>query len=299
MEKVKRIPVDSGRRLAAREAATSWVLFFRGGRGGGRAPFELVGASPKLRPVTKTQIRRTVRERQRSVRVTRAGRECQLKTTVPTARTTRFVVRMYSGGRLRAIQSGRTNSIRMKRTVSAGRVVAEVAVRWVERKSVNRKNGSRSILQREVKSFRSSTISSRLLWCLILLSDSARLCPFCPFSPVHPVEDNGEYLRAYMPRIKLDTTMIGPAYLVTASPYMTTAQKLATSRKLSHGSWVVHVNSPANLFSGRRKGCEYARTRVTCGGVAARSGDFWCTSMAERSFVCGVTWPMLAGEKVA
>jgi hypothetical protein len=102
-----------------------------------------------------------------------------------------------------------------------------------------------------------------------------------------------------MPRIKLDTTMIGPAYLVTASPYITTAQKLATSRKLSHGSAVVQVNSPASLFRGRRNGCEYASTRVTCGGVAASSGDFWCTRIAERSFVCGVACPMFEGEKVA
>ena len=200
---------------------------------------------------------------------------------------------------MRAIQSGRTNSMRMNSTVSAGRVVADVAVRCVERKSVNCRNGSSSMLQRDVNSLRSSTISSRLLWCLMLLSDSVLLCPFCPFSPVQPVDDSGEYLRAYMPKIKLDTTMIGPAYLVTASPYITTAQKLATSIKLSHGSSVVQVNSPASLFRGSRNGCEYASTRVTCGGVAASSGDFWCTSMAERSFVCGVTCPMLEGEKAA
>jgi hypothetical protein len=102
-----------------------------------------------------------------------------------------------------------------------------------------------------------------------------------------------------MPSINPDTTIMGPAYLVTASPYMTTAQKLATRRKLSHGSPVVHVTSPANLFRGSMKGCEYASTRVICGGVAASRGDFWCTSMAERSFVCGVVWPRLAGEKLA
>jgi hypothetical protein len=94
------------------------------------------------------------------------------------------------------------------------------------------------------------------------LSDSARLWLFCPFSPVHPVDESGEYLRVNMPNIKPDTTMMGPAYLVTTSPYMTVAQNVATKRKLSHGSPVVHVNSPANLFNGRMKGCEYARTRV-------------------------------------
>lgn len=189
--------------------------------------------------------------------------------------------------------------MRINRTVSAGRVVAEVAVLWVERKSVNRRNGSRRILQRDVKSFRLSTISSRLLWCLILLSDSTRLCAFCPFSPVHPVDDSGEYRRVYMPKIRPDTIMTGPPYLVTTSPYITTAQKLATRRKLSHGSPVVHVRSPANLFRGMMKGCEYASTRVICGGVAASNGDFWCTSIAERSFVCGVCVLMVEGEKVA
>lgn len=103
----------------------------------------------------------------------------------------------------------------------------------------------------------------------------------------------------YIPKIKPDTTMMGPAYLVTASPYITTAQKLATNRKLSHGSPVVHVSSPANLFKGSINGCEYASTRVICGGVAASNGDFWCTSIADRSFVCGVAWPRFVGEKVA
>jgi len=143
----------------------------------------------------------------------------------------------------------------MNKTVRAGRVVAEVAVLWVERKSVKRKKGSSRMLQREVNNFKLSTISSRLLWWVLLPSDSIRLCPFC-FSPVHPVDDSGEYLRVYMPSIKPDTTMMGPAYLVTASPYMTRAQKLATRRKLSHGSPVVHVTRPANLFKGRMKGCE-------------------------------------------
>jgi hypothetical protein len=88
----------------------------------------LIGASPKSSPVRNTHVRRTEDDLHRSVRVTRAGRECQLRITVPTARTTRLVVRMYNGGRVRAIHSGNTKSIRMNSTVSAGRVVAEVAV---------------------------------------------------------------------------------------------------------------------------------------------------------------------------
>lgn len=175
---------------------------------------------------------------------------------------------------MRRIHNGMASRIRMKSMVSAGRVVADVAVRCVERKSVKRRKGSRRILQREVKSLRLSTISSKLLWCLMLVSDSSLLCPLCPFSPVHPVDDSGEYLLVYMPNMRPNTTMSGPAYLVAASPYRTMAQKLATTRKLSHGSPVVHVRSPANLFSGIMNGCEYANTLVICGGVAASSGDF-------------------------
>lgn len=189
--------------------------------------------------------------------------------------------------------------MRMNKTVRAGRVVADVAVLWVERKSVRRRKGSKRMLHREVNSFRPSTISSKLLWCLMSLSESAFRWPFCPFSPVHPVEESGEYLRVYMPSIKPDTTMIGPAYLVTTSPYMTIAQKLATKRKLSHGSPDVHVSSPTSLFSGRMNGWEYASTRVICGGVAASRGDFWWTNIAERSLVWGVDWPRVAGVKVA
>jgi hypothetical protein len=164
---------------------------------------------------------------------------------------------------VRTIHIGKTNRIRINKVVRAGRVVADVAVLWVDRKSVNRRKGSSKMLHREVNSFRVSTMSSKLLWCLMLLSDSARLCPFCPFSPVHPVDDSGEYLREYMPIMSPMTTMIGPAYRVTASPYSTIAQKLATRRKLSQASPVVHVKSPASLFNGRRNGCEYASTRVT------------------------------------
>jgi hypothetical protein len=51
-------------------------------------------------------------------------------------------------------------------------------------------------------------------------------------------------------------------------------QKLATKRKLSHGSPVVHVTSPASAFKGRMNGCEYAKARVICGGVETSSGDF-------------------------
>ena len=197
------------------------------------------------------------------------------------------------------IQRGRTNKIRIKRRVSAGRVVADVAVRCVERKSVRRRKGSSRMLHLEVNSFSASTISSKLLWCFRLLSEIALEWPLGPFSPVKEVDDSGEYLRVYMPKIKPITTMTGPAYRVIASPYKTTAQNAATRRKLSHGSPVVHVTNPTNLLNGSRNGCEYASTRVICGGVAASRGDFWCTNMAERTLLWGVAWPRVEGEKAA
>lgn len=59
-------------------------------------------------------------------------------------------------------------------------------------------------------------------------------------------------------------------------------QKAATNRKLSQGSPVVHDRSPTSLFKGTINGCEYAKALVTCGGVASKSGDFWCTRIVER-----------------
>jgi hypothetical protein len=172
---------------------------------------------------------RTKRDRQSTVRVTRAGRECQLSTTVPKKSTMRFVLRIYRGGSVRRIQMGVTSKMRMKRVVRAGLVVAEVAVRWVDRKSVNPRKGSRRMLHLEVKSFRVSTISSRLLCCRII-SESARLCPFWPFSPVVAVEESGEYLLEYMPKMTPITNTSGPAHRKTISPYRIVAQKAATIR---------------------------------------------------------------------
>jgi hypothetical protein len=206
---------------------------------------------------------------------------------------------IYSGGNVKMIHTGVTNSIRMNNVVKAGLVLADVAVLCVERKSVKRNIGSSNILQRDVNSLRVSTISSRLLWCRVLPSDSARLCPFCPFSPVHPVDDSGEYRRAYMPNMRPNTTTNGPAERMTASPYIVIAQNAATSKKLSQGSPVVHVSRPTILLRGRRKGCEYANTRVICGGVATSSGDFWCTRIVERSFVCVLDCPRGVGVKAA
>lgn len=75
------------------------------------------------------QTRRIVRDRQRIALDTRAGRECQLKEMVPIASTTRCVVITYNGGSVNMNQTGEISNMRMKSAVSAGRVVAEVAVR--------------------------------------------------------------------------------------------------------------------------------------------------------------------------
>jgi hypothetical protein len=87
------------------------------------------------------------------------------------------------------------------------------------------------------------------------------------------------------------------------SPYSTAAQKPHSSRKLSHGSSVVHVSSPRSLFSGSINGWLYASARVTCGGVASRSGDFWCTRIVLLLFAAdvlvGVVELRVAGEKAA
>jgi hypothetical protein len=143
----------------------------------------------------------------------------------------------------------------MNSSVRAGLVVADVAVRCVERKSVMVRNGSKRMLHLDVKIFNTSTISSRLLCCRIS-SDSPLLCPFCPFSPVVAVDERGEYLLEYMPRIKKVTNTKGPANRNTTSPYRVIAQNAATIKKLSHGSVCVHDNNPANLLSGTMKGCE-------------------------------------------
>jgi len=116
-------------------------------------------------------------------------------------------------------------------------------------------------------------------------SEGSRLCPLgsC-LSPVVDVDESGEYRLEYMPRMSRTTTIIGPAYRSMSLPYSVVPQNAATSRKDSQGSSVLHDNSPASLFSGRRNGCEYASARVICGGVATSRGDFLCTIMVERCF---------------
>ena len=116
------------------------------------------------------------------------------------------------------IQNGVTSKMRMKRVVSAGRVVAEVAVRWVERKSVMIRNGSSSMLHLPVSSCTVSTISSSDLCCGDIPEPSDGCLLWLNFSPVLLVEESGEYRREYMPRMRKVTRIIGPPYRRISSP---------------------------------------------------------------------------------
>lgn len=114
------------------------------------------------KPVVSETARRMVNDRHKIARDTRAGLECHDNIRVPTVKITRRVVMTRSGGIVMRIQNGETNKIRMNRVVSAGRVVADVAVCWVERKSVSARKGSSKVLHLDVKMVRISTISSKL-----------------------------------------------------------------------------------------------------------------------------------------
>ena len=134
---VNRTPEVSNLLLEAAEAARVEASLCTDSAGNAGLPSELgegtVGSGRSallnFNPVTAAQIRRTEAERHRIVRDTRAGLECQVKKIVPVTRTIRFVVMMRTGGSVRRAHKGVTRSIRMKRVVRAGLVVAEVAVR--------------------------------------------------------------------------------------------------------------------------------------------------------------------------
>lgn len=225
---------------------------------GGRSfPFASRMGVENDRPVRNEAARLRNMERHRITRDTRAGRECHVSIMVPKVRMMRRGVRTWTLGTVSKTQNGVSIKMRIKSVVNAGRVVAEVGVRCVERKSVRRRKGSRRRLQRVVNSRRVSTISSRDLWCFNVDSEASRLWPLgsC-FSPVVDVEERGEYRREYMPRMSSTTTMIGPAYLKISPPYRAMPQNAATSKKDSQGSLVLHESRPASLFSGSRNGCE-------------------------------------------
>ncbi len=81
---------------------------------------------------------------------------------VPVTRVMRFVVMSAIGCRVKMIHIGVTRRIRSSNVVRAGLVVADVAVRCVDRKSVSSRRGSNKTLHRDVKTFNVSTISSNV-----------------------------------------------------------------------------------------------------------------------------------------
>ncbi len=123
--------------------------------------FVLAGSSNSS-PVMNLADLRIVALRHNSVRDTRQTLECHVSTTVPNVNATLFVVIIRKGGNVKAIQTGVMATIRTNKVVSAGLVVALVAVRCVERKSVIWSKGSRRILHRVVKTLTVSTISSNV-----------------------------------------------------------------------------------------------------------------------------------------
>lgn len=99
---MKRTPGEAGRCFVARDVALSSlevVDLWRGERGPGTGSLHLVdvddgvGFGENERPVMKEQMRRTIRERQRITRETRAGRLCHVRAMVPKVRITRREVR--------------------------------------------------------------------------------------------------------------------------------------------------------------------------------------------------------------
>lgn len=164
----------------------------------------------KFRPVSKDAACRTDLDRQRIARDIRAGRLCQVNMSVPARNIILLAVMTRRGGSVKRNHTGVAKSMRMNKVVSAGRVVADVAVCWVERKSVICIIGASSILHLPVKACIVARISSKDLRCCMPDSEDVRLLDFF-FSPVHPVEDRGEYLRKYIPAIRNMTRISGPA----------------------------------------------------------------------------------------
>lgn len=193
----------------------------------------------KVRPVMYEAIRRMVRERQRMTRETLAGREWYVSAIVPKVRMTRRVVIRWKGGRVRPNQMGVMARRRRKSAVRAGDVVEDVAVIWVERKSVRARKGARRRLERWVRVVRVCRIESRDLWCLVGAAfcwvevlEGERLWE--DFEGVSSEEfrewvvelDEGfvklveseEKRRLYIPRTSPTAASSGPSHRMTTSP---------------------------------------------------------------------------------
>lgn len=160
-------PAASGLLFAADEAARcafSWYSdCFFGGTSGRISTGDCgVSVSVKWSPVTIVQNLRMLADLHRIALDTLAGRECQVKNIVPVTSAIRFVVIIAIGCSVKRIHTGVTSKIRIKSVVRAGRVVADVAVRCVERKSVSSSRGSSRTLHLDVNIFRVSTISSKV-----------------------------------------------------------------------------------------------------------------------------------------
>lgn len=115
--------------------------------------------------------------------------------------------------------------------VSTGRVVVVVAVTVVDRNLVKDKKGSKKMFNRVVKEDNVSSISSNVVGA-----------------------GSSRYLLKNIPKTNSATATTFPAQRNPTSPYKTAAQKAATTRKLSQGSFVVQVSRPATQFNPERYG---------------------------------------------
>lgn len=169
---------------------------------------------------------RRVAERQRMVRETLAGREWKVRRRVPMKRVILRGVISCTGYTLSASQSGVTSRIRINRAVSAGRVVAFVALFGVESKFSRVKHGLKNSSILAFNVFRVARISSSVV-----------------------VFGASRYRLRNMPAMMRTTPRRLPAVRRRRSPYRPMPQKSATRRKDSHGSGEVQVRRPRSQLS--------------------------------------------------
>lgn len=203
------------------------------------------------RPVSSAVICRSVAERQRIVRETFAGRECQDRRRVPRNSTIRRGVMRLAGYTASTNHAGVTRRMRMNSAVSAGRVVAAVAEVGVERIFSSVRHGEKNNSMRALSVFRVCRISSSVV-----------------------VVGPSRYRRRNIPAMIRITARRLPAHCSARSPYNPIAQNAATRRNDSQGSFVVQVSRPISQFSVSSHEYDLLSACVTLGGVATSSGDF-------------------------